>query len=162
MKRIFLWLLGAGFLALAPGSAQAVDCTGVTYPELLQRLEDIGLPLALLGKVHVDEPELRAQDGFSECTPNAAEGETAFIYSWRPIEDATKGVGVSFTAFEFPSAEAREKMLRKRIEADAEVQAAIKASDMTTNKLESDVFYYLDPDSTKAFRVERDVMHVLG
>lgn len=158
---MFLWLLAVGSLALAPGSAQAVNCTGLSYPQLLQRLEDMGLPLALLGKVHVDDRELRAQKGFWECTPNAAEGETAFIYSLRPIEYATKVVRVSFTAFELPSAEARERMLRKRIEADAQVQAAIKASDHTTNKLESDVFYYLDPHGTKAFRVERDVMHVL-
>jgi hypothetical protein len=111
--------------------------------------------------VHVDDDELRAQEHFSECPPDSEEGETAYIYSWRSI-DEYRGLGVTFTFFDFSSVEAREEMLRKRVAADGRIQAAIRDSDRAiTNKLESDVYYYIDPNSTKAFRVERDIQFVV-
>jgi hypothetical protein len=162
MQRLLLGPIAAAIIVFTPGAARAVNCTGLSYDELVQRLGEVDFPFILLDKVHVGDDELRAQANFVECPPNAEEGETAYIYSWRPIDaHATKGLGVSFTFFDFPSLEAREALLQKRVAADGEIQAAIIADHGITHTLESDVYYYVDPQSTKAFRVERDIQYVL-
>lgn len=163
MRNGFFGSVAAVIVALASSPVLAENCTGLSYDELVQRLRDVGFPFILLDKIHVDDAELRAQESFSECPRNSEKGETTYIYSWRPIEDSTRGLGVSFTFYEFASDKARQIALQRLIAADRKTQSAIKKADYSvTNKLESDVYFFIDPDSTKAIRVERDVEFVLG
>lgn len=70
MKYAFVGLLCAVLVGPFSSPAYAVNCSGVTYLELMQKLRDVHFPLALLSKVHVGENELRAQGVSQSAHPS--------------------------------------------------------------------------------------------
>jgi hypothetical protein len=142
MKHILSLIVGTLLVLGFAAPSYAINCTGVTYSELMSRLEDVGFPMILLKKAH--ETDLRAQGDFTECPPNKRDHETAMIYSWYVI-DPPYAEEVAFTFFEFPSIAVRDATLAKLRTADADA----------LNNSDNDVFYYMHPGGKKAFRIKR-------
>ena len=135
-------MLAVGLTALLAGSAQALDCVKLPQAAVSLRLKQIGFPMGLLSKVHVRG--LQSWGDFTECKPTWFPHATIHIYSthvfpWpKPWED------LSFMVLEFPSAAARDRAMAKPNPRDADA----------VNNPDDEVFYYLEPNSPRAFRVE--------
>jgi len=144
MRRRFKFIITVLLTACFTTTTRADECRQVTQSEVLSRLGQEDFPMALLSKAHVRD--LQDWGDFTECKPTWIEHVTFYLYRDIAHNYPKEWQGLSFMVFNYPSSAARDRAMKKPNIAD---QRAIESPD------NYDVLYYLEPNGTRAFRIER-------
>ena len=146
MKHLASSCLAALVVIVLTASAQS--CPLVRNGELAQRLEEGGYPLALLSKAHL--AQLNHYGDFLQCEWGFGPYEVWSLSASRRLDDIYWET-VVFSAFGFPT----------HAVAVAEIGGRTSWEAHAKNNPDTDIYYYLAPGSSTAFRVSR-ARHTLG
>ena len=142
MKHCRSLTLAVAFATLLTESTYALDCVKLPQVEVSLRLKQVGFPMGLLSKVHVRD--LKSWGDFTECKPTWFPHATTYIYASQAFPWPKPWEDLSFMVLKFPSVAARDGAMAK---------PNLHEANAVSNPDDA-VFYYLEPNSPRAFRVE--------